>query len=216
MTINFRNFISKTLKFKFCFTILKVLFSRILLRMFSIGLRVPKWHLNATFQARKYKSKVIKISNMYESNFVVEVGCGVGEILGRVNAPHKFGIDLDKDTLLLCKRLNNKIKTFQLDIMINQQKLLEIINLIDKEETVLIIMVNWLHAYSEKKVKKTIENLLSLNRKIIIIADIYKRGELSRIKNNKIVHKFKDMNNYISYKEIKNIDSVRDLAILSN
>lgn len=153
---------------------------------------------------------------MYKSNFVIEVGCGVGEILGRVNAPQKFGLDLDKDTLLLCKRLNKNIKTFQSDIIRNQQKLLEIINSIDKEETVLIIMVNWLHAYSETKVKKIIENLLSLDRKIIIIADIYKRGDLSRITNNKIVHRFKDMKNYISYKEIKNIDKVRDLAILSN
>ena len=56
------------------------------MRILSFGLKVPKWHLNATFESRDYKKKVIKISNMYKTNFAIEIGCGIGEILGRLNA----------------------------------------------------------------------------------------------------------------------------------
>ncbi len=211
-----RNFIIKILKFKDFFKLIKVIFSRVVLRIFSFGLRVPKWHLNATFESRDYKSKVIKISNMYKTNFAIEIGCGIGEILGRLNASYKYGLDIDLDTLLLCKRLYKDIKIIHDDIMKNNQKILEIINSIKKDETILIIMVNWLHEYSESKVNNLVKNIFSLNRKIIIITDIYQRKELSNIPDNKIVHKFEDIKNNIFFKKVENLDKVRDLAILSN
>ena len=86
-----------------------------------MGLKVPHWHLNATFESRVYKSKVIRISNMYKTNFVIEIGCGIGEILGRLNASQKYGIDINIDTLRLCKRLNKDIKTIHNDIMTNNR-----------------------------------------------------------------------------------------------
>jgi hypothetical protein len=60
------------------------------------------------------------------------------------------------------------------------------------------------------------ESILSKKRNIIIIADIYQRREFSRIPQNKILHKFKDIKNINFYKRVDNIDSVRDLAIISN
>ena len=44
--------------------------------------------------------------------------------------------------------------------MSNNKKILEIINSIEKDETILIIMVNWLHEYSEIKVKDMIEKYI--------------------------------------------------------
>ncbi len=204
------------LRLKKIFKLIRIIFSRIVLRVLSFGLKVPKWHLNATFESRDYKRKVIKIANMYKANFVIEIGCGIGEILGRLNASQKYGFDINKDTLILCKRLNKNIKTIHNDIMSNNQKILEIINSSEKDETILIIMVNWLHEYSEIKVKKMLESIISIKRNIIVIADIYQRVEYSRIPQNKIVHKFKDIKNINFYKKIDNIDKVRDLAILSN
>ena len=204
------------LRLKKIFKLIRIIFSRIVLRVLSFGLKVPKWHLNATFESRYYKRMVIKISNIYKANFVIEIGCGIGEILGRLNASQKYGFDINKDTLILCKRLNKNIKTIHNDIMSNNQKILEIINSSEKDETILIIMVNWLHEYSEIKVKKMLESILSIKRNIIVIADIYQRVEYSRIPQNKIVHKFKDIKNINFYKKIENIDKVRDLVILSN
>ncbi len=216
LKIKLINLILKVLKFQNFFKIIKVIFSRIILRIFSFGLKVPKWHLNATYESREYKSKVIKISNMYKTNFAIEIGCGIGEILGRLNASYKYGLDFDMDTLFLCKRLYKDIKIIHNDIMKNNQKILEIINSISKDETILIIMVNWLHEYSEKKVSNLIENIFSLNRKIIIITDIYQRKQFSNKPETKIVHKFKDIKNNIFFKRVENLDKVRDLAILSN
>ena len=153
---------------------------------------------------------------MYKTNFAIEIGCGIGEILGRLNASQKYGLDINKDTLLLCKRLHKDIQTIHKDVMKNNQNILEIINSIEKDQTILIIMVNWLHEYPESKVTNLVEKILSLNRKIIIITDIYQRKELSKIPENKIVHKFKDLKNNIFFKKVENLDKVRDLIIFSN
>ena len=206
----------KVLKFKKIPKLIRIIFSRVILRIFSFGLRVPKWHLNATFESREYKKKVIKISNIYKTNIAIEIGCGIGEILGRLNSSQKYGLDIDMDTLILCKRLYKDIKTIHVDVMKNYQDILEIITSIGKEETILIIMVNWLHEYSESKVRNLFENILSLNRKIIIITDIYQRKEFSKIPENKTIHNFNDIKNNIFFKKVENLDKVRDLAILSN
>ena len=153
---------------------------------------------------------------MYKTNIAIEIGCGIGEILGRLNSSKKYGLDIDMDTLILCKRLYKDIKTIHVDVMKNNQGILEIITSIGKDETILIIMVNWLHEYSESKVRNLFENILSLNRKIIIITDIYQRKEFSKIPENKIIHKFNDIKNNIFFKRVENLDKVRDLAILSN
>ena len=61
LKIKFSNFIFNVFKFKNFFKLIKVIFSRIILRIFSFGLKVPKWHLNATYESCHYKSKVINI-----------------------------------------------------------------------------------------------------------------------------------------------------------
>ena len=220
-----KNYISKTaknlisyLKFKINLVvkIFRILFSRFYLRIFAVGLNVPKWHLNATFEARVYKNEVIKLCNKYKTNNVIEVGCGVGEILCRLDAPFKYGLDLNRDTLKLCRRLNKKIEVIHTDIMQNNVDLIEIMQSINKDQTILIVMVNWLHEYSEIAVTNMLNSIFSIDRKIILIADIYERKELSKISNNKIVHKFEEIKNINSFRRFKNIDKVRDIAIISN
>ena len=97
--------------------VLRVIFSRIYLRFLSIDLKVPKWHLNATYYVREYKSKVIEICNYFnnEINYIIEVGCGTGELINRVNINNKLGIDIDHDVITLCNRLHPKLNTLCLD-----------------------------------------------------------------------------------------------------
>ena len=64
---------------------------------------IPKWHLNATYYVREYKGKVINICNFFKSDveYVIEIGCGLGELISRVNINNKIGIDIDKNVLFM-------------------------------------------------------------------------------------------------------------------
>ena len=85
---NLNNLKKKTFSYlyesKFNFLrILKVIISRIYIRILSKDLNVPNWHLNATFFAREYKSKVIKIYQIFSTDIdqVIEIGCVAFKVL---------------------------------------------------------------------------------------------------------------------------------------
>src|ERR1700683_5160229 len=56
---------------------------------------VDRWHASAPYSWRPYKELVVELANALEPSIAVEVGCGLGDIISRVNAVERFGIDSD-------------------------------------------------------------------------------------------------------------------------
>ena len=198
--------------------LIKVIFSRLYIRFIASGLDVPKWHLNATFHTREYKSKVVKIYKTFNNKIdhVIEVGCGSGELISRLKNCKKLGIDVDNNVLNLCKRLHPDLKTNCLDVIKEYSKFEKYINEIDKDSKLLIIMVNWLHMYKSDQANLLIKKILSLKKNTIVILDIYSRPELSKISENKIRHNFCGINEIKWSFYIRLIDEVRDINLLAN
>ena len=196
----------------------KVFLSRIYLRFLARDLNIPNWHLNATFHARDYKSKVIKIYSILSDdiNHVIEIGCGAGELISRINNTNKLGIDIDVNVLKLCNRLHPQLETMCLDVMKDFRELNRYICSLNTESNILVVMVNWLHIYPSKEANLLINNILNLNRKIILLVDIYSRKELSNRTDNKTKHDFSKLDNVKSLYHFKLIDKVRDFELLSN
>ena len=44
------------------------------------------WHITGTFHARPYKADVVRLCEAVPHDCVVEIGVGLGDILGRVHA----------------------------------------------------------------------------------------------------------------------------------
>lgn len=53
------------------------------------------WHVSATYACRPYKRRVVEIVNSLRPGLVAEVGCGLGDILTRIRASERIGVDLD-------------------------------------------------------------------------------------------------------------------------
>ena len=79
-----------------------------------------------------------------------------------------------------------------------------------------LVMVNWLHIYSIKEANNYIERLLSLDKNILIIVDIYSRVEFSQNKDNKFSHDFLGLKNVNWFCSFDKIDKVRDIQIVAN
>jgi len=210
------NYLYKS-RFNF-FRVIKVIISRVYLRILSKDLNVPSWHLNATYYARKYKSKVIKIYQIFSTNIdhVIEVGCGTGDLISRINNSNKLGIDVDKNVLHLCNKLNPNLKTICSDVIDDFDVLKNYISNLNNNSTIFIVMVNWLHIYPINKANSLIKNLLSINQNIILLVDIYSRPENSNRTDNKTKHFFDELKEVKWLLEINDIDSVRDFKLISN
>lgn len=119
-----------------------------------------RWHL-VKFRDREYAMFLVKALNMLENkSSVLEVGCGLGDILLRLKFSNKTGIDISKNVIQAAKFLSlfknfNKSKFRYVCQDIRSRK-------IDGKYNV-IILVNWIHNIDSKELKDIFKNLYHQN-----------------------------------------------------
>lgn len=72
----------------------------------------PDWHI-APIEYRPYAQYVSKIVNEYvadSAGVVVEIGCGLGEIISSIRVKRKFGFDIKKEVLQAARLLHPAVK----------------------------------------------------------------------------------------------------------
>lgn len=70
-------------------TMIGIIKSFVLYRILHIFFHFDKWHMNAIYNITPYKKEVVKIINEIRPKFVIEIGCGLGEIISRIKAYKK-------------------------------------------------------------------------------------------------------------------------------
>ena len=69
----------------------KFLFNTVLQKIYGFD----RWHVNGNYYSRPYKARVIALAERVQPTSVVEIGAGLGDIIGRVKAEIRVGLDLD-------------------------------------------------------------------------------------------------------------------------
>jgi SAM-dependent methyltransferase len=127
--------------------------------------RFDAWHANAPYACRPYKKSVIDLANSVHPTTVVEVGCGLGDIVSRIRAENRYGFDLDARVIRAARFLHPRGTAW---IVGNAAKIGEQnlpVTLID-----CLIMVNWIHNLSSEELAATLAPLLSKTRYLIVDA----------------------------------------------
>ena len=135
------------------------------------------WHAEGCFECRPYKRQILEIINNISPESLVDIGCGLAEILSKSNAKYKYGIDPDLSVIRAAKYLNPKIKFFKgnsdfLFKMIKDKK----INI--KSES-LLIASGWTHNINKNELEIFLKK--SLNYFNYIIIDIFNIEQIKRI-----------------------------------
>ena len=130
--------------------------------------KFDSWHAVSSYSCRKYKKQLIEIINNIENKNIVtvEIGCGLGDIISRVDSENRFGFDFDmgatKASSILHKNTVFSNGSFEDVVLLNKN--------ID-----LLILVNWIHNISMKELEYNIELIDSNNRiKFIIVDEVFK------------------------------------------
>lgn len=150
--------------------------------------KFDQWHVNYPFELKPYAMFVVKyINENLKPNVVVEIGCGLGEILANIQAKEKYGIDIDKKVLnaasFLHKNKGIKFKEGSFEVVENLN--------ID-----VLIALNFLHGVNRETVKNMLEKIFQQNKIKYIIVDNYEEGNYNH--NWEIV--FKDFPLQLVYK----------------
>lgn len=65
-----------------------------------------KWHSGANYANRPYKKVVVDLANSLNPEIVVELGCGLGDIIARIRARTRFGVDPDPSVIRAARFLH--------------------------------------------------------------------------------------------------------------
>ena len=78
-------------------------------RLLTKEFGLPRWHMQSPFHWSPYKPLVVSIASRDPRQTLVEIGCGLGEIVARIDAAKKIGLDSDARALNAARKLNRHV-----------------------------------------------------------------------------------------------------------
>ena len=111
---------------------------RVWLEILRRYFRFDAWHAKAPYSCRRYKRIVVDLVNGLAPSTVVEVGVGLGDLLAHLEAPHRYGYDIDAGVVRAARFLHRK------RIAIVHGDAADVV----QDPIDVLIMVNWIHNLS--------------------------------------------------------------------
>lgn len=132
------------------------------------------WHLGP-INFKPYAWDIVFMAEKYidkkEIQYVVEVGCGLGDIIGNIRTVQnkkcrKIGIDRERNVIRAAKLLHPSITFLQgsFDSCRNRDR-------------VCLIMVNFIHMIPKEELREEIRQLLLMNKVELVILDTFSRNK---------------------------------------
>ena len=119
-----------------------------------------EWHIEPV-NFRKYGIYIIDYLNKDEMNLVIEVGCGIGEIIGNCRAKERRGYDIERCVIEAAKKVYRKTQ-FYVGSMENIRNL----------KIDCLITVNWIHSMETDELISLYLDALKNNQIKEIILDV--------------------------------------------
>jgi SAM-dependent methyltransferase len=129
--------------------------------------RFDKWHLS-TLKERKYATDIVHYCNtLKRDKLVIEIGCGLGDIVRNIDSTRSLGFDREVNALKAARFLTI-LKFREIRFRLHEFPNDEI-----KGQFDVIILVNWIHHIEPFLLKSEIQKIFRLNLNIngIIILD---------------------------------------------
>ena len=166
-----------------------------------------KWHIGATYHLKPYKAQVVEIINNLTVTSVTEVGCGLGDIISRVDSLERLGIDPDVQVIKCATFLHgNKCNFYTSDL---ENSAMIINSSSDEGGIKLIVMINWLHNIEFYQLKKALLKLQSPAHQYFLLMDvIYDEIEGYKYKHSKV----SDLGEIIE--KYESVDKVRYFVLI--
>jgi len=182
-------------------------FSRVKLFLYWTLYRFDFWHVMSSYDCKPYKQQVVGILNQYDIKSVVEIGCGLGDIVSRVSAPSKFGIDREVSAVAVAKKIDQSTRY----IVASLDQVEDSLNYVDQVDC--FMLINFTHNIETDLLVKELKHLLTRFRPRYIFVDIIKHD----FRGYRYHHKVMDFNKLqpSSINSFDSVDRVRSFLLLS-
>lgn len=138
---------------------------RLWLRALCCVFHFDAWHAGAPYSCRAYKSQVVALANSVSPGIVVEIGCGLGDILSRIDADERIGADIDAGVIRAARVLHPFGATW-----IHGDASAAVRFLPEGKTVDCLILVNWIHGLSAEVLGDMLAPLLRRTGYLIVDA----------------------------------------------
>tara|TARA_Y100000589_G_scaffold90353_1_gene84954 strand:+ start:3384 stop:4718 length:1335 start_codon:yes stop_codon:yes gene_type:complete len=172
---------------------------------------IYKWHLSGTFYCRIYKMQSLEIINSLKPDLYIDIGCGLGEILSKVELPSdfKFGYDLDSRLVNAINILHKKDFMFftnEDELFFKAKKLI-----FNKDQNVVLSMLGFSQDLTNESLVKKINRYFNIIGKFTLLIDnIYINSKEYRYDHHDYLYNHKGLIKYFH-----KVDQLRSLYCIS-
>jgi Trans-aconitate methyltransferase len=115
------------------------------------------WHVKSPYARRPYKRRVLALIERFAPQTLVEVGCGLGEIVARSKAPQRFGFDREEAVIAAARVLHPGVIFKAGDLGASQAIAAAAGGPID-----MLVAVNWPHMLGFEEIEQAVIGLMAL------------------------------------------------------
>lgn len=115
--------------------------------------KLDPWHGAQGFHCRSYKLVAARMANALAPRVVVDVGCGLGDVLVHVNAQRRYGLDPDPRVIRAAKLCRGRRATFLVGSIGEMAALPE-------DRVDLLVMLGWVHLFSRAEARSMVRQPL--------------------------------------------------------
>ena len=133
---------------------------RVILMLFF---RFDWWHTSPLDNRQYACDVIIALEKHAERGAVLELGCGLGDIIGKIKYKEKYFLDVSSSVLRAAKFLQQ----FSFKRTLNFYEVFDFVTdtLDEKIRLDAIILVNWIHAYESQVLREKLSKLIKANLK---------------------------------------------------
>lgn len=148
-----------------------------------------RWHVVCGYHRVEYKKALIEKINSKEYEVVLEVGCGLADILTRLKAPRKIGIDIDHKVIRAANFIHPKLYLVVGNFIEDCELIIASMDYVKLDA---VIFANWVHSIPFDQFIKIINILKNDNKYLDIYIDIIEvhAREYKYHHKNKLISKF--------------------------
>lgn len=138
----------------------RIAVDRTLLSLLKRRFGFARWHAESPLSSRPYRRDLAAMINSLAPACVVEVGCGLGAMLGLVQAPRRIGYDIDPGVIRAARFLRDKSIVFKVGGFEDVEDLA-----ID-----VLVAVNWTHDHPPDQLHAWLDGLIGRTRYLLLDA----------------------------------------------
>jgi hypothetical protein len=121
--------------------------------------RFDPWHIGGNYYSRPYKVRVISLAERDDPQTVVEIGAGLCDIISRVRAGQRVGLDLDDKVLKAARHLvpgDVKLATAN---FLDADSVVGALQATGVRMIDCLILVNWIHMISIDEIESVLDRV---------------------------------------------------------